>query len=272
MEDAVKDFYKIFWPCSYISNEDRCINVQRSHDKGHQNAQGHVLAVGDFQYERGCDMDAVARKFVEDIESAYASLLKEVPTSTQKDVKYPPTSLASQESCTAPRRPSYWIKQRRSFSRSNSTDRPSDSDCESKTKSSSDCLDGSEGVSESTIRRSLASQKKLEALRKPPFTDLWSKTQAKLVTDHKTCFVCLLSTPEHVLSCGHILCDGCAQDFADYCYNSQSSQFECDAYGIKYCPLCQTGGAIQCSDNQEWLWLQPLSPPAAGPRILTLDG
>lgn len=77
----------------------------------------------------------------------------------------------------------------------------------------------------------------------------------------KTCLACLQFAPDHVLSCGHMLCTDCVKDFGvpldtrRYCYRMQS------------CILC--GNAEIDNDKQD---LVQLDSRFGGARILTLDG
>ncbi|KAF7505357.1 hypothetical protein GJ744_000978 [Endocarpon pusillum] len=74
------------------------------------------------------------------------------------------------------------------------------------------------------------------------------------------CFSCLVSTPEHPLPCGHVLCTPCVKAFGD----SRGRTF----VDMKYCPLHENEAKSQFG------FVCPISikPAAAGVRILALDG
>ena len=75
---------------------------------------------------------------------------------------------------------------------------------------------------------------------------------------HSTCFSCLFEPPEHALPCGHVLCTSCLR-----AYGRARGQYVVEIDG---CPL-ETLVRPRCS-----YWRVSLKPPAAGIRILTLDG
>ncbi|KAN0072294.1 hypothetical protein V8E54_009223 [Elaphomyces granulatus] len=87
------------------------------------------------------------------------------------------------------------------------------------------------------------------------FANIWKVTKS-----NKTCFTCLQSVPDHVLSCGHGYCPNCVKEFGQ-----KSNYYE---YGLvmDHCVLCQTEW------RDEHRQLIRLKPKCAGVRILTLDG
>lgn len=87
------------------------------------------------------------------------------------------------------------------------------------------------------------------------FAAIWKGTKS-----NKTCFTCLQSVPDHVLSCGHGYCPNCVKEFG-----RRSDYYE---YGLvmDHCILCQTEW------RDEHRQLIRLKPKCAGVRILTLDG
>lgn len=51
-DEALERFCASHWPCAFRGkNNDRCVNIQGSHTKGHQNAKGKVMLEGPFQSE-----------------------------------------------------------------------------------------------------------------------------------------------------------------------------------------------------------------------------
>lgn|SRR2546423_1150168 len=81
---------------------------------------------------------------------------------------------------------------------------------------------------------------------------------AQGIISNRTCLTCLSRTPIHILPCQHTICDECALDF-----NCDKSGTETTLI-IKECPL-------GCHWNVKD-WLLRRKPPAAGVRILSLDG
>ena len=75
---------------------------------------------------------------------------------------------------------------------------------------------------------------------------------------HSACFCCLVSPPEHVLPCGHVLCS--------HCLSAHATNFKGTILELSSCPL---EGKVS-----EWSspWQISLHPSSAGVRILTLDG
>ncbi len=74
------------------------------------------------------------------------------------------------------------------------------------------------------------------------------------------CFSCLVSTPEHPLPCGHVLCTPCVKAFG----TSRGRTF----VDMKYCPLHENDAKAYFG------FICPVSikPAAAGVRVLALDG
>ncbi|KAK0737279.1 hypothetical protein B0T21DRAFT_364796 [Apiosordaria backusii] len=96
----------------------------------------------------------------------------------------------------------------------------------------------------------LALRRELTSEIKPLFTHLFST---------KTCLSCLLSSPDHVLSCGHAYCPRCIQEL------STPSQWKECAFDIHSCILCD----YQDPNHNQTIQFKPR---CAGVRILTLDG
>jgi hypothetical protein len=90
------------------------------------------------------------------------------------------------------------------------------------------------------------------------FGDIWNNSGSR--ASHSTCFGCLFSTPRHTLSCGHVLCDNCVDD---YSHRDRDSLY----LTLRTCPLCgptDSGGKRPWSIKRE--------PREAAPRVLCLDG
>lgn len=81
----------------------------------------------------------------------------------------------------------------------------------------------------------------------------------KDLRSNKTCIACIQATPDHVLECGHAICDVCVREFG-----SPSEDFE-SGWAIKRCMLCwkpwRHGGQVI-----------RFKPKCAGVRLLSLDG
>ena len=73
---------------------------------------------------------------------------------------------------------------------------------------------------------------------------------------NKTCLVCIRRPPEHVMTCGHAICDICARVFGH-----RSFGFE-HHISLEWCVLCAKYNKTQIR----------LLPPSAGVRILSIDG
>ncbi|KAK4197062.1 putative patatin-like phospholipase [Triangularia verruculosa] len=95
----------------------------------------------------------------------------------------------------------------------------------------------------SALRRELTSE------IEPLFLHLFS---------NKTCLSCLLSSPDHVLPCGHAYCPRCIQEL------STPSQLKECAFDMHFCILCD-----KYFDPHPTIQFKPR---CAGVRILTLDG
>ena len=80
---------------------------------------------------------------------------------------------------------------------------------------------------------------------------IWSQFKC-----NKTCLYCLQRTPEHVMTCGHAICDTCLVIFGRRIVN-----WPCH-YQLDSCILCTNGASVTAR----------LKPPTAGARILSIDG
>ena len=93
-----------------------------------------------------------------------------------------------------------------------------------------------------------------------PALDLhWQQVQGmsslRSLPTNIVCLFCLMRTPQHVLRCGHTLCDVCVKSLGDrtkweYCYE------------IHKCIYC-----LQLANFKKFL-----KPPTCGIRVLSLDG
>ncbi|KAF8241567.1 hypothetical protein K440DRAFT_569550 [Wilcoxina mikolae CBS 423.85] len=80
-DDAEKEFFNCYWPCSYRDKKDRrCVNVATKHHKGHQIEKGVIVATGEYISDRETDSDARARglSFVQTVVKEYEFLLRKL--------------------------------------------------------------------------------------------------------------------------------------------------------------------------------------------------
>jgi predicted acylesterase/phospholipase RssA/energy-coupling factor transporter ATP-binding protein EcfA2 len=81
-DDALDDFCNRHWPCEYMSNRGRCVNVKAGHNsKGHQLKSGQVLAVG--AYSSSFTPEIYRVKFRNDIYTTLAELLEKLHEATK---------------------------------------------------------------------------------------------------------------------------------------------------------------------------------------------
>jgi hypothetical protein len=77
------------------------------------------------------------------------------------------------------------------------------------------------------------------------------------IRSNQTCLFCLRRKPEeHVLSCGHAICDVCPRIFGDGAPEVD------EQFTISQCILCKTHGSL----------VTVLPPPTANLSILSIDG
>ncbi|KAF8242916.1 hypothetical protein K440DRAFT_664454 [Wilcoxina mikolae CBS 423.85] len=111
--------------------------------------------------------------------------------------------------------------------------------------------------------RLAAIQIQKDTLGKDPYLKMWNNpgtAPSKAYSSHSTCFSCLFSAPHHALSCGHVICDMCVEDFSELPHVDHLRT-------VTECPLCATG-----LPPWEKLLVIKKNPRQAGPRILSLDG
>ena len=48
-DNALDEFCAMFWPCTFSSRGNRCVNAQVSHQKGHQNKKGKIIGTGPYE-------------------------------------------------------------------------------------------------------------------------------------------------------------------------------------------------------------------------------
>ncbi|KAK5163302.1 hypothetical protein LTR04_002627 [Oleoguttula sp. CCFEE 6159] len=73
---------------------------------------------------------------------------------------------------------------------------------------------------------------------------------------NKSCLYCLLRSPEHVLDCGHAICDTCVRIFGKAMIGMEHH------FSIDRCLLCVSRGSLEAK----------LKPPTSGVRLLSIDG
>jgi hypothetical protein len=90
----------------------------------------------------------------------------------------------------------------------------------------------------------------LEFFHKPP-----NESESTNLQNHSVCWCCLFETPEHALSCGHVLCTPCLKSYGRAEARTIVQIYEChlESYG-------------RCQPRSIYI-----KPEAAGIRILVLD-
>jgi len=76
------------------------------------------------------------------------------------------------------------------------------------------------------------------------------------IKSNKTCFFCIMRSPQHVLSCAHALCDVCVRVLGSTGLNIEF------CYTIAGCIFCKGRGSLTTI----------LKPPTCGSRLLSIDG
>ena len=97
-----------------------------------------------------------------------------------------------------------------------------------------------------------AAEVHLQNLRKHQST--WSRMKT-----NTACLCCVRRRPEHVLHCGHALCESCVTTFGT---DITAQTGLADSWQLQQCPMC----GLQMS------WDVRIKPPTAGIRILSIDG
>jgi hypothetical protein len=82
------------------------------------------------------------------------------------------------------------------------------------------------------------------------------KIQWQSFKSSRTCLLCLRRAPEHVLRCGHSICDTCTRIFG---VKEDGMEY---SYRFTRCLLCDTRAFLKIR----------IKPPTAGSRLLVLDG
>lgn len=111
--------------------------------------------------------------------------------------------------------------------------------------------------SEGNIRRPRPSVQEVTTCRTTVLATLqdgWDK-----IHSYKSCFTCLRSLPDHVLPCGHALCEACVFDFSLPPKNGSVTELSFET-------------CVLCGESWQPPQLIQLKPECAGVRILTLDG
>ena len=96
-----------------------------------------------------------------------------------------------------------------------------------------------------------ASAKDVHCRQVAPLAHYWALLKSTL-----TCLWCILRAPEHVVECGHTLCDTDVTRFGARCSGDGY------LYEINKCMLCLSGARL----------LVDLKPPTWEPIVLTIDG
>lgn len=78
----------------------------------------------------------------------------------------------------------------------------------------------------------------------------------KILVSAEICVSCLTGPPQHVLDCGHILCEPCVRRFGEPVAGEESCYF------LEACAMCETRADLTIH----------LKPATAGIRMLNIDG
>lgn len=78
IDDAVENFCDQHWPCEFVHPKTnlRCVNVRSGHTKGHQSADGKVIAAG--EYVSKFSFDRHGEEFRTKVYSCLVDLLREL--------------------------------------------------------------------------------------------------------------------------------------------------------------------------------------------------
>lgn len=93
-------------------------------------------------------------------------------------------------------------------------------------------------------------------LHKQTLRELHDRIDPKVLISAEICVSCLTGAPQHVLSCGHILCNSCARNLGDTVAGAESCYF------LESCAICNTRADLTIH----------LKPATAGVRMLNIDG
>ena len=80
----------------------------------------------------------------------------------------------------------------------------------------------------------------------------------KLLRSNADCFICLQRKPEHVMGCGHSICDPCVT-IRGFSQPTRGREYH---YDVATCPQCGTDISFQAR----------IVPPTCGIRFLAIDG
>jgi hypothetical protein len=80
---------------------------------------------------------------------------------------------------------------------------------------------------------------------------LWTR-----IYSNRTCLYCLCRPPEHIMTCGHAICDPCVKIFGT---NVLGLEYY---FSLSSCILCARPSNLKAQ----------ILPPTASPRILSIDG
>lgn len=86
--------------------------------------------------------------------------------------------------------------------------------------------------------------------------ELHYRIDPKVFISAEICVSCLTGPPQHVLRCGHTLCDLCVRRFANVVAGEESCYF------LETCAICKTRAGLTIH----------LKPATAGVRMLNIDG
>jgi hypothetical protein len=70
-------------PCSYVGRGKACVNVRLNHSKGHQDAQGKIIAAGDFQVDSTEEIVA-CQTWINELDNELCSIENKLSTELER--------------------------------------------------------------------------------------------------------------------------------------------------------------------------------------------
>ncbi|KAF8457056.1 hypothetical protein BDZ91DRAFT_509801 [Kalaharituber pfeilii] len=242
LRQAYKAFYDEHWPCDFRHTKGRCVNVRKKHQKGHQLENGKIIAGGYIEAESNQNIGE--NLFVEEVRKYVEEHLKKIKSRSEaalyrrKLFKDDPSLNMLDFEC-----PSTICARERSFMRG----RP---------RSALGVLMPSQRLITSSLETSNTLSPGCFTAPSGPFM-------------HLTCFGCLFSIPQQLLTCGHLLCNDCVDDYGEKESIESHKLTGNPRFNILLCcPFCIHQDATQAKCT----WIITREPIQAAPRVLSLDG